>query len=452
MSYSASYVLTLNNRIADETYQFTHDGYTASIYPSYAVSTFYVSCNSSSITIICSNVTFVYGSGTGNTYDIGPTGIGTSTTTNIGTSATISTGYCGGSLAYANVGVFYHSNANITFTSYVCSDGFTFVNTSQNKTQDFNREVTSDEQLNELAYLYPTGGLTGIKIVSDTTTFNSATVFLPAPSGNSGKIYFIKDKSWNAANNPIIVIAPTGVNIDGANTKTINHNGGCLTLVCDGTQYWIANYCTPGTEFSYGVAYGSGHTAKINTFNYIQGDGLNKGGVTLPTATSGAICIIALGGVNNGAAYLYIRTAIDNNTQYYDPYIQTTTYGTPSSPSCFATVMLISDGSTWYTAGTLNGSELNLGTTTSTNTFTFPSTNSFIKANSNTTYSFPTPTLGGIYIMKTTNANTVTYYRSSYFSGIRAPLTSVSCGAQYACIWFVGRNIVNPCPIISYVP
>ena len=78
----------------------------------------------------------------------------------------------------------------------------------------------------------------GLTLVDTTSSY--ACVFLPDPSVNTGKMYYIKDKSSNAGTYPIRIIAPTNVNIDNTNTFTIGNNGGCLTLVCDGTQYRIA--------------------------------------------------------------------------------------------------------------------------------------------------------------------------------------------------------------------
>jgi hypothetical protein len=213
----------------------------------------------------------------------------------------------------------------------------------------------------------------------DTRTGPSKVVFLPAPSSNTDKMIFIKDKYWSAGTNNIKVIAPLGINIDAANTFTIANNGGCLTLISNGENYWIANYypsnnqpILPSTFFAAVNTNGQNSAnASMNTINIYS---INKyptrsqyaNRITLPYSRSGAICIIVFAG--NGpkdSRVLAIDSgspqSIDNNPGYNNsssmPYI----YGETDANYKSLGIVFIGDGYTWYIAGWMYGNRWGYG-------------------------------------------------------------------------------------------
>ena len=73
-----------------------------------------------------------------------------------------------------------------------------------------------------------------------TSTAAARTVNLPAAAtAGAGKVYIIKDESYNASVNNITV-DPSGAElIDNAATKVINTNGGSITIICDGAAWHV---------------------------------------------------------------------------------------------------------------------------------------------------------------------------------------------------------------------
>jgi len=319
----------------------------------------------------------------------------------------------------------------------------------------------------------------------DTSTGPQKALLLPSPSNNK-KLLFIKDKNWNAATNNITVVAPTGVNIDGANTKTINDNGGCLTLVSDGTQYWIANYYPSNRQLSLYKANGSLVTnsdkiasASINTINVFSVDkntarqsGDNR--INLPTASRGAICVIVYAGSNssklNDGNVLNINssTTIDNNSEYTStntPYIYTDESYKSSGAVC------ISDGLTWFIAGWYFGSFWQWGATDQGRYQDIPSKDAYLRIDTwknQVLYRMVSDEAPCLKIVKVNhnnrqcysvaNANdssvTEVYLNTSNSTSSRHCLEYHS-GNQYSCVWLasarVGANTYYY-PIIGYTP
>ena len=267
------------------------------------------------------------------------------------------------STPYGNFMLLATSRVFLDIKTYICSPGFTFVNTTLpppiytlNKYSLFN---------NKYLYQSVTEIYVGINFV-----------FLPVPSGNNGKIFFIKDKNNNAANSNIVIIPPTSVTIDGQNTCTISVNSGCLTLMCDGTKYLIVNAYPSINQGLVPTAinlnsffgrpintFGTAIINKINVFNVndhsIRSNLSYNNSVDLqplPQGSSPAMCIIVYAGDANNAASrdehhpLYITYyGLDNRDNY--SYIYTNGNKTSSG------IVLITDGNRWYIAGWMWGNQ-----------------------------------------------------------------------------------------------
>ena len=70
-------------------------------------------------------------------------------------------------------------------------------------------------------------------VIAITDTTAPRTVTLPALSGNTGKMFIIKDATGGAATNNITIDANAAETIDGAATQLINANYGSVTIVAD---------------------------------------------------------------------------------------------------------------------------------------------------------------------------------------------------------------------------
>lgn len=73
-------------------------------------------------------------------------------------------------------------------------------------------------------------------IFCDYTTTGPVNLVLPAASGIN--ILYIIDSGGNASNNNIIINVPSGL-INGQSTCTINTSYTSLTIISDGTNYFI---------------------------------------------------------------------------------------------------------------------------------------------------------------------------------------------------------------------
>ena len=479
--YNATYSVYLSGpTVTHQTRSAFNTGNTATVYDVQNTSIFTISVGSS-CSITCTDITHTMGGG--NPYTISSNGINTQITLSISTSTsydTLRTEYSGASDAAIGFDDIFGNQHNDTATAigtsqvvvgfgiFICTDGFTFVNTSQYTDTPVKSGVSS--------YTDADGNQFTSSDESQATTFNSASVLLPNPSGNSGKMFFIKDKNWNAANSPITVVAPSGINIDGANTFTINSNGGCLTLVCDGTQYWIANYCNPGSEFLQNPSMGSNNkgTAIVNGVTRIstQGANGNLGLLQLPPANVGTICIIVCSGQLSWNGFI-INSGFDNHT-WSTPYVYDNNnlkydnIGNGSRAKCAPSAIFISDGTTWYSVGTMQGQNLTWGGTTSSNSTSLTKFNTFATVSSHTNYTIQVLTttsstyIPGLSIYK--NLSTITYVNGTNATLYgaestpdfpRSSMSSLTVGGARSCIWFAtfgGSLSTLYFPVITYVP
>ena len=81
-------------------------------------------------------------------------------------------------------------------------------------------------------------------IILVTSTAAARTITLPAPSSsaatsNVGRIFIIKDTSGGAYTNNITLSVSGGANIDGVSTAVIGSDYGSITVMSNGTQYYI---------------------------------------------------------------------------------------------------------------------------------------------------------------------------------------------------------------------
>lgn len=74
-------------------------------------------------------------------------------------------------------------------------------------------------------------------VINVDATTQGVTVDLPAASGNSGKVYYVKkiDPSGNA----VVIDGNGSETIDGATTQSITGQYDSILVVCDGTEWWI---------------------------------------------------------------------------------------------------------------------------------------------------------------------------------------------------------------------
>lgn len=74
--------------------------------------------------------------------------------------------------------------------------------------------------------------------VSDTTSPRAISL-PPAASAENGRVYIIKDESGGAGTNNIIINPDGSELIDGVATKSISTNYGAMTVICDGSQWFV---------------------------------------------------------------------------------------------------------------------------------------------------------------------------------------------------------------------
>jgi len=72
-----------------------------------------------------------------------------------------------------------------------------------------------------------------------TSTAAARTITLPTAAVSAGKSYIIKDESGGALTNNITIDTETSETIDGVNTYVISSNYGSVTVICDGTNWFI---------------------------------------------------------------------------------------------------------------------------------------------------------------------------------------------------------------------
>jgi len=371
----------------------------------------------------------------------------------------------------------------IDITRHVCSPGFTFVNTIVSSTVSIDQNtLDSNFVLRGIIYnLYKSESI---------RNFGIHFVFLPDPALYNGKMFFIKDKTNNAGNNPIYIIPPTNVTIDGSNHFIITANSGCLTLRCDGANYLIVNYYpsnkqpivqrNTGSSYNYGL--NTRKPAIVNTINVFnvndspdRSNLIFTNAVNLPNPTPGtpAMCIIVYAGDANGLdsrrdthpLYLVATNSIDGIAG--NPYIYTD--GNKKSSG----IVLITEGTTWYIAGWMWGDRWQWdGENTAGNYTDIPLHNGFLQvtnagARNQILYAASTSCLK---IIKITNASTFQQYsvknaNNPSITNVYLNTTNSTSPANYSlsyrdsnvnsCIWFachVSGGNTYYYPIIGYTP
>jgi len=65
------------------------------------------------------------------------------------------------------------------------------------------------------------------------------TVTLPATSGLEGRVLWFKDEKGEAGTNTLTLSCSNAEAMDGQTTQVINTNYGSLTVICDGSNWFI---------------------------------------------------------------------------------------------------------------------------------------------------------------------------------------------------------------------
>lgn len=381
--------------------------------------------------------------------------------------------------------------ANIV--TYICRDGYTFVDNTTTEVTDGTNVITGVQSGITMYYPQQYDNFS-----TSTSTIrvpmNINFVFLPVTSGNSGKMFFIKNKGTAHPNypNPIHIIAPTGVMIDGQNTYKTGNDISCLTLMCDGTKYLIVNeypsYNQPivsrNTTISYSFPQDTTKTRKTAILNTINVFNVNDfperynltftNAVLLPNPTTPAMCIIVYAGdasllasrSSNHPLYLFANNSIDGIAG--DPYIYTD--GNYKS----AGIVLITDGTRWYIAGWMLGSGWNwTDTPTKGTSKNIPAFNGFLNSQTVRTQLLYAEAYSCLKIIKNTITSTTAkqYYSvadandtsiTNVYLNTTNSLSTISSYSMFysgnnrnSCIWFachVSGGNTYYYPVIGYTP
>jgi hypothetical protein len=240
--------------------------------------------------------------------------------------------------------------------------GLTFSGTSTITVTTQSAEVHSNDALKVVspgAYPYTTLEQDAVILVDS----SSARTIIPNSTPNSGLKHIIKDSTGQAGTNPI-TITPSGKNIDGVASKTINTPYGSIVIVYNGTEWNIisgpANPKTIVTTYNANGSWTINSATQFVDFYATSGAG---GGGSGRSGVSGS----ASGGGGGGAGQLYyLRMSAANLTA--SPYTVTVgtggaggtsvstalTNGNPGSPGNPSTVGTIirSPGGTAGAGGT----------------------------------------------------------------------------------------------------
>ena len=71
------------------------------------------------------------------------------------------------------------------------------------------------------------------------TNGGAFTVTLPATTGLEGRILWFKDEQGEAGTNTLTLSCSNAEAMDGQTTQVINTNYGSLTVICDGSNWFI---------------------------------------------------------------------------------------------------------------------------------------------------------------------------------------------------------------------
>lgn len=377
--------------------------------------------------------------------------------------------------------------------TYICRDGYTFVDNTTTEVTDGTNVITGVQSGLTMSYPEPYDTYS-----TSTSTIrvpmNINFVFLPAPATYSGKMFFIKNKGTIHPNypNPIHIIAPTGIMIDGQNIYRMLDNISCLTLMCDGSKYLIVNYypsinqpiVSRNTNRIYSFPQDITKTKKTAILNTINVFNVNDfpersnldftNAVNLPNPTTPAMCIIVYAGdallsaSRNETHPLYLLATNPIDTIVSDPYIYTD--GNYKS----AGIVLITDGARWYIAGWMWGSGWNWTDTPTRGTVkNIPAFNGFLVSSQVRTQILYAEAYSCLKIIKNTFTTVTTkqYYSvadanntaiSNVYLNTTNSQSTISSYSMYysgdnrnSCIWFachVSGGNTYYYPVIGYTP